>query len=473
MVTRPGFVTIAGHIARHDEASFTGRITIDLISGLITKVEHVEELSADYIFGPGCEIFAGLSDIHIHAREDETGQQTYKEDYSTAREAALHGGVVCACAMPNTPNPVINRERLEWHRKRLEELDHPVVILNYLGVDGTTKPEGAEGEYPYKVYFGKSVGSLTVTYASELDTILKRYRGEHVSFHVEYEPIVLMSASGETHSDRRPVQCVNEGLRLLLPLIEKHAIKAKLCHWSTGGESFELIREYRERGCHITLEVSPLHLFFDTEMTGEDPSLWMKVQMNPAIQAREHRLELIEGLKSGFIDFLATDHAPHTEEEKYKAFEKFWDEFPDLTSKEIAGKLQQENPDLFRKTAVLNNTSGAPWLDTYGLVCTWLIRRHGFTPQHIARVAAYNPGRFASQFLSSQFPGRDFGKGFGDIDDGYVGSLTVLNLKKITAVKRENLKTKVGWSAFEGHSFPGAVEAVFIRGKLHHDALPQ
>ncbi len=456
--------TIYGHLVRVPELPFWGRVTIDLQIGLITKIERGEHLEADHMFGGDCLIFAGLGDVHDHLREDNTGKQNYKEDYTTGAAAALHGGVVHVSAMPNTVDPVIGGQQFQWHRNRVRELDHPVVILNYIGVDATTRPLGKAGEYPYKVYFGKSVGTLTVTYGDELDTILGHYREERVSFHVEYEPIVQMSVGGRTHSDRRPVECVNEGLRLLLPLIEKHGIKAKLCHWSTGGKSFEIIAEYRARGCDIELEVSPLHLYFDTSMTDEDPSLWMKVQMNPAIQAPQHRSDLIKGLKNGFIQYLANDHAPHTEEEKFSAFGQFKNQFPGKTNKEIADIVRDNSPDLFAEICVRNNTSGAPWLDTHGLICCWLMREHGFTPQDIARVASYNPGVFVNRFLPFQFLDRDFGKGFGDLAEGYMGSLTVLNTKKETVVDRKDLKTKVGWSPLEGETLPGAVEAVFIAG---------
>jgi dihydroorotase-like cyclic amidohydrolase len=161
---------------------------------------------------------------------------------------------------------------------------------------------------------------------------------------------------------------------------------------------------------------------------------------------------------------LATDHAPHAEEEKYLAFARFREQYPDKTNIEIAALVAAEDPERFRATCCENNTSGAPWLDTYSLVCLWLMRVHGFRPQDVARVAAYNPGRFVNRFLPAQYPGRDFGKGFGDIAPGYLGSLTVLDLSKETTVERKQLKTKVGWSPFEGHTFPGAVAAVFVRG---------
>lgn len=457
--------TVGGMIATHDKKPFRGVIEVDTASGLITKVSKAKKgTKAEYVFGDGCLIFPGFGDLHIHAREDETRKQNYKEDYTTATAAALHGGVVHVSAMPNTPDPVVGREQFEWHRSRIERLGSPVTVLNYLGIDSKTKPMGKRGDYFYKLYFGKSVGDLTVTYGSELDAILSRYKGEHISFHVEYEPIVQASAKGQTHSDRRPREAVNEGLRILLPLIEKYGIRAKLCHWSTGGESFAMIAEYRKRGCDITLEVSPLHLLFDRSMTHEDPSLWLKIQMNPAVQEKEDRLALVKGLKEGFIQFLATDHAPHTIEEKYAAFAKFKEAYPGKTNVEIAAEIRNRDEKLFLATCEENNTSGAPWLDTYALVCTFLMREHRFTPQDIARVAAYLPGRFVNAFLKKQFPKQRFGKGFGEIKTGFVGSFTVLNTKEGTLVEREALQTKAGWSPLEGVRFPGRVEAVFVRG---------
>lgn len=460
-------VKIFGKIARHYESPFWGRIYINTESGRIERVERHDrvDLSGDHMFSSDCLIFPGFGDVHIHARQDQTGKQNYKETYKTATDAALNGGVVHVSAMPNTPDPVTGGQQLTWHRAHVCSSNYPVVVLNYLGIDATTAPLGVPGEFPYKCYFGVSVGTLSVIYASELDKILSRYAGQCVSFHVEYEPIIQMSKEGKTHSDRRPIQCVNEGLRLLLPLIEKHNIKAKLCHWSTGGDSFELIREYRDRGCHIDLEVSPLHLWFDTEMTAKDPSLWLKAQMNPAIQHPGHRADLIRGLKDGFIQFLATDHAPHTLDEKHSAFEKYKDRYSSFASnEEVAMRLRDDDPEVFLDACVKNNHSGAPWLDTYSLICCWLMEHHDFTPMDIARVAAYNPGRFVNQYLKAQYPGRDFGRGFGDIDVGYMGSLTVLNLERTTRVDRKNLRTKVGWSPLEGEEIPGAVEAVFIGG---------
>lgn len=464
-------VVYEGNVVNVDSEIERSTIEID-DSGIIKSVSSHSDDSlemADVVFGDDCFIFPGMGDIHIHAREDQTGDQCYKEEYRTAGNAALNGGVVHVSTMPNTLIPLTRGEHFDWHRDRIKELHHPVSMLNYVGIGEGTRPIGAPGDYPYKAFFGKSVGDLTFYDEHELEDALQHYRGHDVSFHVEYEPIIETHADGLTHSDRRPVSAVNEGLRLLLPLIEKYEINAKLCHWSTGGDSFDMINEHRYRATqqglpYTTVEVSPLHLLFDTSMTDIDPSLWLKIQMNPAIQTPEHREALLEGLRSGFIDYLATDHAPHTLEEKHTAFRKFHSEFPKMSNEEIANHLSQMRPDLFKKTCCENGMSGAPWLDTYAAVTTKLMDEYGFTPQDIACVTGFNPGVFVNQYLDNQFS-TYFGKGFGRIAPGYVGSLTVINTKTPHTVSRSNLQTKVGWSPLEGMSFPGGLEAIIIRGR--------
>jgi dihydroorotase len=200
-------------------------------------------------------------------------------------------------------------------------------------------------------------------------------------------------------------------------------------------------------------------------MTDADPSLWTKIQMNPAVQSPDDRAALIKGLKDGFIQFLATDHAPHTEEEKFSAFSKFKNDYVGKTNKEIAMAMKVEDEAEYLKTCTENNHSGAPWLDTYSLVCAWLMNEHKFSPQRVASFSAYMPGKFVNSHLKRQFPKENFGKGFGEIKKGFIGSFTVLNLNKKTLVRREQLKTKVGWSALEGREMPGALEAVFVRGR--------
>ena len=438
-------ILIQGRFINADE-EFKGQIEIDKKTGLISRVG--EELGKpDFKFRNSQLIFPGMGDIHIHAREDETGKQNHKEEYSTAAQAAINGGVVHVIAMPNTPSPLTTLKQLEWHKKRTKKL--PITVLNYVGIGPGTKP--LKQKVPYKVYTGPSVGQLFFRNENELRESLKNYKDQLVSFHVEDFEVLEANKDKPTHTERRPVECVEVALENVLDIIEKYNLKAKLCHWSTGKKSFEMIKKHRKKGFDTKIEVSPLHLYFDEDMLKEKPELWPYVQMNPALQSKEHRFELIKGLKEGFIDYLATDHAPHTLDEKFKNF----------GSERVYLELKKEHLPECQRIACMDSVSGTPQLDTYSLICAWLMTEYHFKAKDIARVASFNPGQFVNQFL-----GKEFGKGFGRIEKGYQGSLTVIDLGVGTTVNRENLKTKVKWSPFEGITFSGSLKMLMIKGQV-------
>ena len=129
---------------------------------------------------------------------------------------------------------------------------------------------------------------------------------------------------------------------------------------------------------------------------------------------------MIKYLKNGKIDYLATDHAPHSLAEKKKGI------------------------------------SGLTHRDTYGSFAAWLMAEREFTPGEIARVCARNPGRFFNEFSKDKY---------GEIQAGYVGSLVVIDLNKKNQITAEKLKTKNRWSPFLGATFPGSVVLTVVRGK--------
>lgn len=457
-------VVYEGLIANHNDI-FHGQIEIDE-KGIITRVikEEQEFLPTAKKFKGECIIFPGFIDVHTHCREDSTGKEMHKEEYRTAANAALNGGIVHISAMPNTPNPLVNEEQLEWHENRIKKLNHPVDIQLYVGVGPGTRP--LKRKMRYKVMTCKSVGPLMFRDKDELEETLRHYAGENVSFHVEDQPTITSNMHKQTHTERRPVECVETALAYVLKYIEKYDIEAKLCHWSTGGKSLEMIEDHRERmaiknlGYNTIIEASPLHIIYDADILRLLPQLWPYVQMNPAIQPEEHRLAIINALWEGIIDMIALDHAPHTLDEKFKQFEVFKDKYPTLNNEKIYLQLLKEDPFLCTELACMDGTSGAPWLDTHALVAIHLMDNHGFDYNDIARICSYNPGKSLNGFLDSSY-----GKGFGMIAPGYQGSLTVLNMSKETTVERKNLQTKCGWSPLEGRTFSGAVEAVIIKGK--------
>ena len=400
-------LTIEGNIVNTNKV-FRGRVEIDG-SGIINKIGDPRG-DADFVFGEEL-IFPGFIDLHVHARECADHSQDYKEDFKTAGEAAIAGGVVAYADMPNNPTPPVDDASYEA-KNNLAKKSIAEVLL-YAGIGSNTSP--LKRRVPYKVFMGPSIGGLFFKSNRELEEKIKLYKGQNVSFHCE-DPEILETKTHElTHELRRPKEAEIVALSFALELIKKYKLKGKICHASTI-EGIRKIAEAKRWGVNVTVEVTPHHLFFSNKNE-------KMFQVNPPIrQSEENRLALIQALKNGDIDYLATDHAPHTLEEKEKG------------------------------------VSGIPHLDTYGSFMTWLMAEHDFTPEDIARICAKNPGDFFSEFAKEKH---------GEIREGYVGSLTVIDPNKKIKIERKNLKTKCGWSPFEGFTFPGSVIMTIVRGKVY------
>ena len=407
---------VEGRIANHDR-EFDGAIEINTDTGLIESVGPCTGQSD--IDLSGCIIFPGFGDIHIHAREDAGGTQTYKEDFTTISAAAIHGGVVQVADMPN--NPVAPIDDASYSTKEQLTKKSAVTITLYAGIGPQTRP--LNRHVPYKAFMGPSVGDLFFSSKQQLEDVIVNYRGKNVSFHCEDPAILEANKDAPLHELKRPASAEISATEFALYLIEKYDLVGKLCHYSTR-DGLPLIAAAKARGVKVTCEATPHHLFFDTSMITPENRQWL--QMNPPLRSEEDRIALIAALKSGLVDYVATDHAPHTLDEK------------------IAG------------------ASGVPHLDTLGAFATWLMAEQEFSPTDIARVFAHNPGQFVREFLP-----QSLGKGFGLIAPGYVGSLTVLDPKRPYLVTRDSVKTKCGWSPFEGYILPGSVRYTVIRGKSY------
>ncbi|HZT82297.1 MAG TPA: amidohydrolase family protein [Gemmataceae bacterium] len=403
--------TVEGMLADIDGVRH-GQIVIE--NGLITAVGPGLG-KPDHVFGDGCLVFAGMGDVHIHAREDVTGRDNHKETFATASAAALHGGVVHVADMPNNPAAPIDDASYAAKERLLRSQNLPVHFTLYAGIGPGTRP--LSRHVPYKAYMGPSVGELFFHSLEELDATLAHYRGRPVSFHCE-DPVLLGRHKGAaTHEARRPPECELSATRFALAMVEKHGLAGKLCHYSVG-EGLPLIRAAKAAGLPVTAEVTPHHVYFDTAMLTDANRPWM--QMNPPLRSPADRAAMLEALRDGTADYLATDHAPHTAEEKR------------------------------------HGVSGQPHLDTFGPFVTWLLVEQGFSPARVAAICSANPGAFVNAFTADRY---------GRLLPGYVGSLTVLDLRRPMTVRRDELRTRCGWSPFEGVTFPGSVAAVFVRGR--------
>ncbi|MCB1193388.1 MAG: amidohydrolase family protein [Leptospiraceae bacterium] len=404
---------ISGRIVTHD-SDFIGSICINKETGLIHSIQKdnlVSEHSRTLV------IFPGFGDIHIHAREDNTGKHNYKEDYVSVSQASINGGVTHIADMPNNPSPPIDDTSYLLKSELKQKASIHVTL--YAGIGPGTVP--LTTKVPYKVYMGPSIGELYFRSNEELEKTVREYIGENVSFHCE-DPDILEKSKNETyHEDRRPSKAETLATDFAIYLIEKYNLQGKLCHYSTK-EGLRKIIEAKKRGVNVTCEVTPTHLFFDRSMITDENRRWL--QMNPPIREKEDKEYLIQAIKDGYIDYLATDHAPHTQEEKEKGI------------------------------------SGVSHLDTYSNFVTYLIKTCNVSLQKIAKICSKNPGDFVNPYLP-----KEFGKGFGCIQPGYSANFTILNLNRPITITKEMIRSKSGWSPFEGFTFPGSVETVYYRGK--------
>lgn len=402
------------------------QLAMDSQTGLIVDFGKLGVPSRDleWQYGDECVAFAGMGDIHIHAREDVSGKHTYKEDFQTAGLAAIQGGLTHVADMPNNPIAPIDDESYRAKLRLTQKSKIPILL--YAGIGPQTKP--LSFEVPYKAYMGPSVGELFFKDAGELEQAIARYTGQWVSFHCE-DPEELERHQHELqHHLKRPVACEVMATKTALELIEKYQIKGKLCHYSSG-EGLKLIREARDRGVRVSCEVTPQHLYFSQEQLTDIERGYF--QMNPPIRQGIDRDAMLEAARIGEIDFLATDHAPHSLDEKAKGM------------------------------------SGLTGLDSFGPFVTWLIVEKKFSLQRIAEMTAEKPGAFCNQFLPviSRYSAahQRLGKGVGFLRPGFSANITVLNLKNPTILTREMLKTKVGHNPFVGVTFPGKVQQVILQ----------
>ena len=409
--------SIEGIIANTGERK---RIEINTDTGLISKISEPTRIT-DVILKDEL-IFPGFIDLHVHAREDMSHSQDYKEDFISAGEAAINGGIVAFAEMPNNKIAPIDDKSYEEKNNLAKKC--MVEVLLYAGIGPNTKK--LSKKIPYKVFMGPSVGELFFTSREDLEKVIERYKGEHISFHCEDPEILEQHKNEHSHELRRPLEAEISAVDFALKLIEKYDLVGKICHCSTI-EGIKKIINAKKKRIKVSVEVTPHHLYFDENVLNQINESRVKFQVNPPIrQNREARLALIESLRKGEIDYLATDHAPHSIEEKEKGI------------------------------------SGLTHLDTYGPFVAWLMKEHNFTTQEIIRVCSRNPGDFLNKFSD---------KKYGEIKEGYVGSLSILDLSKQLKVTKDILKTKSSWSPFLGITFPGSVVMTIVKGKIYTSPL--
>ena len=307
---------------------------LDTVGALHIKEGRVAGFAADAAQLPDCRrydvsgliVCPGLIDVHVHLREPG---QSHKETIETGCRAAVAGGFTSICCMPNTSPPIDNVETLEWVRHRAEAvgLCHVYVVAAItIGRQGRELVDFAALTRAGAVAFSDDGDGIedddlmrrALRDASAVDRVIM----QHPEYHqisqrgVMHLGPVSKQLNLTGYDPRGEEAMIERDISLLMP----RGARLHVQHVSTAG-GVQLIREAKARGLAITAEASPHHLLLtDEEVPDPKGRPNPNRKMNPPLRSRSDLAAVVAGVRDGTLDCIATDHAPHTAEEKSADF---------------------------------------------------------------------------------------------------------------------------------------------------------
>jgi dihydroorotase len=300
------------------------RKDIKITDGKIVEIsETIHDSDVQTIDVEGKVISPGFIDLHVHLREP--GGE-HKETIATGTLAAAKGGFTTIAAMPNTRPVPDTKEQLLHLKKRIDETAH-VQVLPYASI--TIRQLGKEltdfASLKNAGAFAFTDDGVGVQSAGVMFEAMKKAAALNMPIvaHCEDESLTNKGSVHDGIFAKRHgingIPSISEAVHIArdVLLAEAAGCHYHVCHISAK-ESVRIVRDAKRAGIHVTCEVTPHHLLLCDE---DIPGLDANFKMNPPLRGREDRKALIEGLLDGTIDFIATDHAPHTEEEKQEGME--------------------------------------------------------------------------------------------------------------------------------------------------------
>ncbi|WP_420385440.1 dihydroorotase [Roseivirga sp.] len=406
-------------------------IVNDRIEQIGTDLQH---LNADHIIdATGLHILPGLIDDQVHFREPGL---THKGEIYTESRAAVAGGITSFMEMPNTVPNALTQELLQ------DKFDIAArnSIANYSFFMGAsndnidevlkTNPKTVCG---VKIFMGSSTGNMLVDNQKTLENIFAN-SPTIIATHCESEEIIRANTAkarekyGENvpiamHPVIRDEEACYASSSAAIALAKKTGARLHILHISTGKETLQFDNSIPLKDKKITSEACTHHLWFSDQDYAEKGTL---IKWNPAVKTAADREAIRKAVNENRIDVLATDHAPHTIEEKQNTY----------FSAPSGGPLVQHNlPAL---------------LDLY--------HQGVFTLEKIVEKSAH---AVADLFDVAER---------GYLREGYLADIVLVNLNKSWEVTKSNLLYKCGWSPFEGHQFKSSVEKTFVNGQLVYDS---
>lgn len=398
--------------------------------GLIDKIAPQIDVKADQeINAEGLHLFPGAIDDQVHFREPGL---THKANIYTESRAAVAGGITSFMEMPNTVPNTLTQELLE-DKYQIASRNSLANYSFFMGASNNNLDEVLRTDIynvcGIKVFMGSSTGNMLVDNPVTLEHLFAQVP-MLIATHCEDEATIQRNLAHykqllgddipvKLHPIIRSEEACYLSSSMAVELAKKHNTRLHILHISTEKETHLFDNTTPLKDKHITAEACIHHLWFsdaDYETKGN------LIKWNPAVKTTSDREGILKAVLDGHIDVIATDHAPHTIEEKAQPY--------------------------------LQAPSGGPLVQQAMQAMLELYHQGKITLEQIAEKMAHN---VATCFQIEK-------RGF--IREGYWADIVLVNLNKANTVTRENLLYKCKWSPFEGTTFKSTIEHTFVSGNL-------
>ncbi len=418
MIIRGGKAVVDGRIVQAD---------IQVKDGKTARIaKSIPAHGSKIIDASNLFVLPGMLDCHAHFRDFK---ESYKEDWFSGSSAALAGGVTSVLEMPNSSLPTTSHAALEAKKK----VAAAKALCDYAFFFGATPHNAGEAARAasdhsiagLKLYMGESTGNLD---AGDFASVFSHFRAfrKPIAVHAESgECLKYFSGKHEktlaNHARIRDDLCAQLAVSTAIDVAERTGAKLHVCHVTTA-EEIELIAEAKREGIRVTCEASPHHLFLSE---ADASRLGNFAKVNPPLRSKKHVAALWDAVSSGVVDIVATDHAPHSVEEKMRHY--------------------PEAP------------SGMPGLETAIPLLLTAVNEKKLSLVDVVRLYSLRPAEIYGI------------KNKGAIAAGNDADLVLVDLKKEWVVRGDAMFTKCRWSAFERMKLKGRVARVFLRGEEAFD----
>lgn len=400
------------------------RVNVLLDGSTISAIDVPADTSADEVIdATGLHLLPGIIDDQVHFRDPGL---THKEDLFTGSRACAKGGVTTFLEMPNTKPPTITLEALD-NKLAVAAEKCAVNFGFYIGAtpDNIDVLQSAERTPGIKIFIGSSTGNMLVDQQDALERIFAETRLP-VCAHCEDEATVRANAErlngGHSYADHSRIRDHKAALiatQRAVDLAERHNHRFHVLHVSTAAE----VDFLRETSDLISAEACPHHLLFNV---ADYERLGSLVQMNPSIKNSEDNQALWEGLLDGTIEVIATDHAPHTLEEKDQPYPR--------------------------------SPSGLPAVENYLALILNEVNRGRCTLSQVVEWMCAAPARIWNL------------RNKGRIHPGFDADLVLVDMNREAVIRNEEQVTKCGWSPWHGTSLKGwPVRTIVLGNTVYND----